>query len=239
MTKVEAVKKVLEDNNGSASWKTIEMEIRKYYPDIEKSPNWKAGIRGVVYREMRQNNLFKTIGLGIIALIDFKEISEKEIKKDKVKMHSYIEGICIELGNLEKYNTFTADPSALFNTTKLNNLTTLDRVPEFTYEEILNSAKKIDVIWFNKAKYMFPKKAYEIVDSIGTMENAFSRTFQISDFDTQFFIIGKKQFENKFNKIKQQKPYNALDERRYTFKNYDEIIDFYKMRLAVEKSKFY
>lgn len=78
MTKVEAIKKVLEDNNGAASWNIIYNNIEKYYPTAKNSVEWKAGIRGVLYREIRKDKSFKQIGLGLFALKDYK--TEKTLK---------------------------------------------------------------------------------------------------------------------------------------------------------------
>ena len=43
-------------------------------------------------REMNSNNRFKKIGLGIFALGNYQEDRKPE-DKEKVRMHSYIEGI--------------------------------------------------------------------------------------------------------------------------------------------------
>ena len=37
MTKVEAIKKVLEDHNGIATWEIIHTENEKYYPAVRHS----------------------------------------------------------------------------------------------------------------------------------------------------------------------------------------------------------
>ena len=58
MTKVEAIKKVLEDNGGTASLTDIYNNIEKYYPTAKSSEQWEAGIRGVLYREIRNKKLF-------------------------------------------------------------------------------------------------------------------------------------------------------------------------------------
>jgi len=71
MTKVQAIKKLMEDNNGIASWSTIYDELEKYYPKIKQSKEWKAGIRGVLYRDIGKN--FKKIDDGLFSLIDFDE----------------------------------------------------------------------------------------------------------------------------------------------------------------------
>jgi len=239
MTKVEAIKKVLENNNGTATWEIIYKNISKYYPSIKSSNNWQEGIRGVLYRELKNNKNFKKISLGIYALKDYKEENKKAIIENKIRMHSYIEGICIELGNFEKFLTYTADPSARYkDNIYLKDIISLNEIPLFTYNEIIDSVKRIDVLWFNRKSYKFPKIAYEVIDSIGTLENAFSRTFQLSDFATKFFLIGKKEFRKKFNKIVNTKPFNEMP-NRYNFKSYEEIIDFYEKKVEIEKIKFY
>ncbi len=40
MTKVEAIKQLLKDNGGIATWEIIYNEIEKYYPDAKKSREW-------------------------------------------------------------------------------------------------------------------------------------------------------------------------------------------------------
>ena len=69
MTKVEAITRVLEDHDGTASWTVIYDEIEKYYPTAKQSIEWSAGIRGVVYREIKNNKNFKQNSNGDIELI--------------------------------------------------------------------------------------------------------------------------------------------------------------------------
>ncbi len=71
MTKVEAIKKVLEDNGGIATWEIIYNEIEKYYPEAKASKEWSAGIRGVLYREIKNNKNFKKIDEGTYSLADY------------------------------------------------------------------------------------------------------------------------------------------------------------------------
>jgi putative restriction endonuclease len=71
MTKVEAIRKVLEDNNGVAVWSVIYNQIEKYYPEIQRQKDWKAGVRGVLYRDLGKS--FKMLDEGIIALLNFDD----------------------------------------------------------------------------------------------------------------------------------------------------------------------
>jgi hypothetical protein len=71
MTKVEAIKKVLEDNGGVAIWNIIYNQLENYYPKIKAPKDWKAGVRGVLYRDLGKS--FKMLDEGLIALIDYDE----------------------------------------------------------------------------------------------------------------------------------------------------------------------
>lgn len=239
MTKVEAIKKVLEDNEGVATWTIIYNNIDKYYPNIKGQKDWQAGIRGVLYREIYKNKHFKQIGFGIISLIEFNEEKVENIENDPIRMHSYIEGICIELGNFEKQLTYTADPTAKYrDNVFLNQLIALETLPNFTYSEIVNVAKRIDVLWFNNKGFLFPKKAFEVVDSIGTLGEALNRTFQLNEFNLDFLIIGEEKNRNKFNDKVKREPYKQIS-NRYKYKSYDEIILFYNKKLELEKMSFF
>ncbi|MDX9750573.1 MAG: HNH endonuclease [Flavobacteriales bacterium] len=82
MTKVEAIRHVLEDNNGVATWELIYNQILRYYPEARRSQEWKAGIRGVLYREIKHERSFKMMDTGIISLIDYDE-SNQVLKEDQ------------------------------------------------------------------------------------------------------------------------------------------------------------
>jgi len=236
MTKVEAIKKVLEDFNGIATWEQIYNNIEKYYPAAKISKAWQEGIRGVLYREIKKKKHFKKIGLGIFALKDYKE-EPKPTLKETQKIHSYIEGICLELGNFEKFATYTADPSAQFkNNIILANLATIKNLPGFTYSDILREIERIDVIWFNKKGLMFPQKTFEVVNSVGTLSEAFNRSAQLLNFKTDFFIIGPKKHYEKFNQKLNLEPYVRFKER-YKFKDYDTLISFYEKSVELNKVK--
>ncbi len=236
MTKVEAIKKVLEDFNGVATWKQIYSNIEKYYPAAKVSRVWQEGIRGVLYREIRNGKYFKKVGLGIFALKDYKE-EQKSALEEKQRIHSFIEGICLELGNFENFATYTADPSARFkDNIILADLATLNNLPGFTYVDILKEVKRIDVIWFNKKGLMFPQKVFEIVDSIGTLSEAFNRTLQLLNFRTDFLIVGPKEHYKKFNQKINLEPYIRYKER-YKFKDYDTLINFYERSIELNKVK--
>lgn len=237
MTKVEAIKKVLEDHNGVATWEIIYNEVEKYYPDIKRSEHWEAGIRGVLYRELKSQKKIKKIGLALYALLDYQEEKIEDIKKDTVRMHSFMEGICIEIGNFLKLKTFTADPSAKYNQLPLSSIATLQTIPEFTYPNIVESTKRIDVLWFNDKGFKFPKRAIEIVDSIGTLESALKRSIQLLEFNLSFYILCKNEHIKKIEKELNAEPYIRIKER-YKVRDYDYIMNLYSNPISFMNDDF-
>ena len=73
MTKVQAIAKVMQDNGGLSNWAMIYNEIERYYPTIKKSQQWQAGIRGVLYREIKAGRNFKKLDNSLFALISYDE----------------------------------------------------------------------------------------------------------------------------------------------------------------------
>lgn len=154
-------------------------------------------------------------------------------------MHSYIEGIMVELGNYEKFDTHCADPSAEFQENiAINQLTTIKDFPEFTYADITKIAKRIDVIWFNKNGYQFPQKIVEVVDSVGTLGESLNRMYQLKEFNAEFLVLHPENHKQKIERMIEREPYSILKDR-FVVKNYNEIIHYYNMRVELEKIKFY
>ena len=232
MTKVDAIEKVMLSNGGAASLGLIYNEIEKYYPSAKQSKDWEAGIRGVLYREIQKGKRFKKIGISIYALIDY---AEENVPEEKIRMHSYIEGFCVELGNFKKYETYTADPSAVYRDNLcLNNFATIKDLPPFSYPQILDDVKNIDVLWFNKNGYQFPQRAFEVVDSIGTLNGAFNRCTQLQYINTKFYIVAPDKHYEKFNKTLDMEIYKNI-KHRFTFINYDDIINLYEGTVKANK----
>lgn len=225
MTKVDAIEQVMLSHGGAASLSLIYDEIEKYYPAAKVSRDWAAGIRGVLYRELNTGTRFKKIGISIYALSNYKEES---VPKEKIRMHSYIEGICIELGNFKKYRTYTADPSAIYrDNLSLNNFTSLKELPSFTYPQIVNEVKNIDVLWLSSNGLIFPEKAFEIVDSVGTLNGAFNRCAQLQNIYSHFYIVAPEKHHDKYDKTIHLEIYKDIRDR-FTFINYDDIINLYE-----------
>lgn len=226
---VDAIKRVMEDNGGAASLPVLYRDIGKYrdYTYYSRDRDWQAALRGHLYREISKGRNFKRIGLSIYALADYKEAAPPPAH-EKRRMHSFVEGICIELGNFERFATYTADPSAIFrDNITLGDLATIKQLPQFTYPEIVAQAKRIDVVWFNARGLLFPQRAFEVVDSLGTLGDALHRSAQLMAFNVKFVLLGPKEHRDRFRERMALEPYVGVQER-YQFRDYDEIMAYYE-----------
>lgn len=237
MTKVEAVKELLKNNKGVASLEFIYNNIETYYPAAKNSVDWKAGIRGIINREIAVQKNFKRVGTSLYALLDYKEEQIEEVQKDKQRMHSYMQGICLEIGNFLNLKTYTPDKSAKFNNVNLSELATMESVPAFTYPKIIEDVKQIDVLWFNEKGYQYPKRAIEVVDSLGTLEAALKRTLQLIEFNLSFSILCKKEDMQKVEKRFNSEPYIRTKER-YQILPYEHVVNIYNNAIAHKNDPF-
>ncbi len=70
MTKVEAIVRVIQEQNGTATLQGIYRKAGRYYKGLKASTEWQAGLRGVLYREIRNGRTFKKVGAASYSLID-------------------------------------------------------------------------------------------------------------------------------------------------------------------------
>ena len=69
MTKADAIRKVMEDNDGVITLEVLYNEIEEYYPDIRKPRDWKAALRGILYRDVGKQ--FKRVDEKIYCLSEY------------------------------------------------------------------------------------------------------------------------------------------------------------------------
>lgn len=81
MTKVEAIRQLMLQYNGIVTLEILYNEIEAFYPDIKKPKDWKAALRGVLYRDVGKS--FKKIDNSTYAIIEYdeKDLLPKSISK--------------------------------------------------------------------------------------------------------------------------------------------------------------
>ncbi len=108
----------------------------------------------------------------------------------ELKTHEGAQAMLLELGNLLGYDTYTADPGKdpgeqfydevsdeitgkpLAIPRTLGEIATLNEVPGFAIEKILESVRRIDVIWF---KEEFPEVCFEVEHTTNVKDGLLKR----------------------------------------------------------------
>ncbi|GAG60871.1 unnamed protein product [marine sediment metagenome] len=206
MKQYEAVIKVMEENSGFATLGHLYQNVLKV-----KGCEWKTKTPFASMRRIVQDDrLFFKIKPGLWALNSYKDRLPfdvyprdkiNKIEKDKLD-HSYYQGLLVEIGNLKNFETFVPyqDKNKSYLGKILNDVTSIKKFYEFSYDFIIKKAQTIDVSWFNMRK--MPVCFFEIEYSTN-IQNSLLKFNELQDFNSKFFIIAdnirKKEFEDKIS----------------------------------------
>ncbi len=138
----------------------------------------------------------------------------------------------VEIGNLKNYQTYTPDKNVIFNGQPLSELVTYDEIPKFTYQDILNMIKQIDVIWF---KDRFPHLTFDIEFST-QISMALVRANEMKNFKTTFYVVADESKEGLFKTKVNVSTFNGIkDETKFiTIKS---VFDDYKNLVLENRNK--
>ena len=134
-------------------------------------------------------------------------------------------GILLQLGNLLGYDTYTADPSreSIVIGSRLGDVATLREFPAFTYERHLDTAKRIDVVWFSEG---FPSHCFEVECTTG-VTSGLLRLYQVRNFITaKFFIVSPADILARYQSQIAKDPFYAIRDR-YEFRSFGELVQFF------------
>lgn len=219
----------MENNGGYATFQQLNNNI-DFSSWGTKTPQ--ASVRRIV----QTNKEFFRIEAGLWGLADCKrEILQKLniVESDKRSIetftHGYIQGIISEIGNLKKYFTYVPpqDKNRTFLEKKLCEITTIQKIFEFTYPEILRFARTVDVIWFNERK--LPNAFYE-VEHTTDIKNSLNKFYELQDYRSNFYIVAPQEREKQFNDIISLSIYSKI-KNIVRFVSYDTIIKQYEKEI--------
>ena len=225
MKQYEAVIHVMEENGGYAT-------LGYLYGTVLKVPGctWRtktpfASIRRIVQDE----RFFFKIKPGLWALKEWKNRlpdemipTEERTKKDVEKYnHTYYQGLLVEIGNLKRMETYVPpqDKNRRFLERRLGDVSTLERIHTFSYENVTKRASTIDVIWFNSRK--MPDSLFEVEYSTN-FQNSLLKFVELQDFKSSMYIVSdaarRREYEGKIG----QDAFNPIRER-VGFMDYERL----------------
>ena len=192
-----------------------------------KTPN--ESIRRIV---QQSDEIFR-IQPGLWALEECREevlrrfdIQTRDTKDDERFTHAYFQGLIVEIGNMKQFATYVPaqDKNRKFLEKPLVELCTTVRIPEFSYDEITQRAKTVDVIWFNERN--MPSSFFE-VEHTTDIQNSVVKFCDLQDFNSKFYIVAPQNRYRQFEKVMSRTAFKDIRER-VKFRSYDSIIARYE-----------
>ncbi len=222
LTYSEAIERVLLENNYVAPLRKVYKEIAKYRVLTGKTP-FKT-IQERVQRDPR----FTRIGLGVYALtayLDKLPLSPKpkNREQEEKQTHYSIQGMLLEIGNMEGFDTYSPNKKAIFDNKTLLQIMTLSEFPNFTYPSIVQCVRFIDVLWFNQRG--FPKFAFEI-EITPQFRNSLLKFSELGDFNSTFYVVAESENREKYLREVSRSVFAGVKER-CSFKTSDQVRDMY------------
>lgn len=230
LTYSEAIERVLLANDYVAPLRKIYKEIVKYRPLTGQTPF------NTIQERVQRDPRFTRVGLGVYALTEYLDelpsMPEPQTKmEEKEQTHYSIQGMLLEIGNTEGFNTYSPNKNAIFDNKPLVQLMTLSEFPNFTYLNIIQSVKFIDVLWFNERG--FPKFAFEI-EITPQFRSSLVRFSDLCDFNVSFYLISEIEHQNKYHREISRSVFKEI-KGRCLFRTCNQVRNMYLK--SIEKQK--
>lgn len=222
MYQYEVVIEVMEENGGYAT-------LGHLYENVLKHKNWESEAEdqyAIIRRIVQTRKEFVQIERGLWALKDYlNNLPENILLKEETSKHTYYQGIIVQIGNLKSFKTYVPnqDKNELYVDKTLGEITTLDDIPNFGYENFIKEARNIDVIWFNRRN--MPDSFFEVEFSTD-MYRSLIKFYELQDFNSNFYIASQKrqQFEDRLE-----------SDIFYDIKDRINFLDFHKIEILYNK----
>lgn len=224
MYQYEAVGQVMAENGGYATLK----HLYQHAPHVEgsewgtKTPN--ASIRRIVQEE---DEFFK-IQPGLWALEDqrddlpahvYDETAPEEMQQEYD--HWYFQGLLGEVGNAQRAATWipSQDKNKEFLDRTLDDVRSLEAIPEFGYDNFVRRARTVDVVWFNGRE--MPDSLFEVEFSTD-FQNSLHKFLDLRDYHAQFAIVADETRKRQFEKRVNQTGFEPIRDR-VEFLNFEKV----------------
>ena len=197
--------------------------------NLVNTTNWKTKTPNESIRRIVQQSkdIFK-IRPGLWALEECRdEILEKfelkgnESKNEERFTHGYFQGLLVEIGNMKNFTTYVPaqDQNRRFLETPLKDICSTIEIPSFGYQDIINRAKTVDVIWFNYRK--MPNSLFEVEHSTD-IQNSVAKFCDLQDYHSRFIIVAPENRHDQFKKVMERTIFHEIIDR-VEFHSYEDI----------------
>ena len=190
-----------------------------------------------INRIVQNPKFFFKIRPGLWALLEAKDKLPPDLtKKPKPESdHTYYQGLLVELGNLRKQQTFVPaqDRGRNFLGKSLADVATIEKIYQFTYDEIVKRAATVDVVWFSERK--FPAEFIE-VENTTDIASKFHKFLDFDVFTAKFRIVAPAVRQAEFDMRLKQPIFKSIAGRT-RFTSYETVADLHSKASAMAEAE--
>lgn len=239
MKQYEAVIETMDRLGGVATLGELNTEVFKIKDCEWKTKTPFASIRRIV---QQTKGIYK-IKPGLYALEKYRkqleaqgllvETEKNKDSEDYIKFnHTYYQGILLMIGQFYEMDTFIPSQDKnkkFYNGKSLQELSTLSRLPEYSYPQLVKRSSTIDTIWFNDRK--MPHSFFEVEHSTD-IQNSLLKFNDLQDFYARMIIVADHKRKPEFETKMQLHAFDKLrKDKRVSFCSYENLIKLYELEL--------
>lgn len=241
-TQVAAVVEAMERNGGYSTLGRLYIEALKVGDVKWKTKTPFASIRRIV----QTSDPFFKVKPGLWALKDWRDRLPGDVAAligtslgrsgaELPAVHSYYQGLAAEVGTLRGFQSYVPaqDGGKSCAGRKLKEVASTTKMPPFTYERVLRSARMIDVVWFNTRG--FPDTAVEVENSTD-FRGAFEKFTELLDFRTTLMVVGPAARHGEFDRTIEKTAYEPV-RQRVRFVDYETLADLHSKTAAAYRAE--
>ena len=235
MKQTEAVVQAMEKLGGVATLGQLYQEVFKIKECVWVTKTPQASVRRII----QENNQIYKIKPGLYGLKSHQKELEalgilvetahnQDSKAVEQFNHTYYQGLLLTVGKLKNMNTFAPnqDKNKLFLKQKLSEIRTLQKIPPFSYDNLVKRSSTIDAIWFNERE--MPQSFFEVEHSTN-IQDSLLKFNDLQDFYVRMFIVAAKR---RFREFELKISYSSFSElkknKRVNFLSYEELEKQYR-----------
>lgn len=131
---------------------------------------------------------------------------------------------------MRHYTTYVPaqDQNRKFLEKPLGDICSTIHIPEFSYGQLTNRARTVDVIWFNERN--MPNSFFEVEHSTD-IQNSVTKFCDLQDFNSRFLIVAPQNRRKQFEKVMSRAAFKEI-KNRVAFHTYENISKQYDMMCA-------
>ena len=128
------------------------------------------------------------------------------------------------------------DKGKLYGKQTLEEIRTLQEIPHFSYDELVQRSSTVDVIWFNERN--MPDSFFEVEHSTD-IQNSLLKFNDLRDFYTRMIIVADEKRKNDYlKKIHYSSFDNLIKDKRVHFLSYSQLELQYNQELKKQEFDF-